>query len=307
MALLRRRNANRNRVLTYHRFNSAAAETFADHCEHLRDFYTPVTMDEVAASLRDKKPLPRNSVAITIDDGYRDFYLYAYPVLKRTGIPATVYLITDFLDGLSWPWWDQLSWAFLNTPSDSVELATGEGGVLRFTLSDVASRTVASAQAGEALKLLTNKKRLELMARLPDLFHVQMPSTAPPSSEPLRWHEVRDMATHGISFGAHTKRHPVLSSLENEQHIREEIEGSRDRLTGELGCPPVHFSYPNGQRHDVSDRIRSLVREACFQTAVGTESGFNDIAADPFFLRRISMDPWAPRLYFRQTVAGFRI
>jgi peptidoglycan/xylan/chitin deacetylase (PgdA/CDA1 family) len=144
------------------------------------------------------------------------------------------------------------------------------------------------------------------MARMPDLFQVRIPSTAPPSSEPLRWEEIREMAAHGISFGAHTKSHPILSSLENEQQIRQEIEGSRDRLAGELGRAPMHFSYPNGQRHDVTDRIRSLVREAGIQTAVSTESGFNDIAADPFFLRRISMDSWAPRLYFRQAVAGFR-
>jgi peptidoglycan/xylan/chitin deacetylase (PgdA/CDA1 family) len=300
------RNGKQNRVLTYHRFNSTAASTFADHCEHLRDFYTPVTLDEVAASLRDNKPLPRNSVAITVDDGYRDFYLHAYPVLKRHGIPATVYLITDFLDGLSWPWWDQLSWAFLHTASESVEFPVSEGGVLRFTLSDMASRARAGEQAAEAMKTVPNKERLELMARMPDLFQVRIPSTAPPSSEPLRWEEIREMAAHGISFGAHTKSHPILSSLENEQQIRQEIEGSRDRLAGELGRAPMHFSYPNGQRHDVTDRIRSLVREAGIQTAVSTESGFNDIAADPFFLRRISMDSWAPRLYFRQAVAGFR-
>jgi len=307
VALLRLRNAKRNRVLTYHRFQNAAAHSFDEQCAHLENFYTPVNLDDVVAFLRDGKTLASNSVAITVDDGYRDFYIRAYPSLKRHGIQATVFLMTDFVDRRTWPWWDQLHYAFLHTPLPSPVLQIADGVVLEYALLDAASRIEAGERTAEAMKSVPNARRLELIARLPELLQVNIPRDAPPPSEPLSWDEVREMASHGIGFGAHTKSHPILSSLESDQQIRDEIEGSRDRIADELGRPPMHFSYPNGRRQDIGERIRTMVERAGFQTAVSTESGFNDRATDPYFLRRISMEPSVPGLYFRQQVAGFRV
>lgn len=104
IALIRLYNAERNRLLIYHHFDASTVTTFEEQCEHLRRYYVPVTLDDIATFLLDGKSLPRNSVSITVDDGYRNFYQYAYPSLKRYGIPATVFLMTDFLDGLTWPW-----------------------------------------------------------------------------------------------------------------------------------------------------------------------------------------------------------
>src|SRR5712692_5284941 len=108
LQLVRWGNAPRNRVLTYHTLSPSGAGAFGQQCEHLRRCYSPVTLDDVAGFVRDGKALPHNSIAITVDDGYRDFYLHAYPVLRRHSIPATVFLVTDFLDRRGWLWWDQL-------------------------------------------------------------------------------------------------------------------------------------------------------------------------------------------------------
>ncbi|MCB1785805.1 MAG: polysaccharide deacetylase family protein [Chromatiaceae bacterium] len=52
-------------------------------------------MDEVLAALRGERPIPPRAVALTFDDGYENFYEYAYPVLRRYGFPAMVYLISE--------------------------------------------------------------------------------------------------------------------------------------------------------------------------------------------------------------------
>src|SRR5260370_27746941 len=88
------------RILMYHRFSDRDA--LARQCAHLRAHYAPVSMAQVAAWLEHGAALPQNALAITVDDGYRDFYQVAYPVFREHAIPATVYLVSEFLDRKLW-------------------------------------------------------------------------------------------------------------------------------------------------------------------------------------------------------------
>ena len=69
--------------------------------------YNVMPLVSLAALIRDKKPIPPKTVAITFDDGYRDFYTYAFPVLEKYRLPATMFIIVDEVgrsegDRLSW-------------------------------------------------------------------------------------------------------------------------------------------------------------------------------------------------------------
>lgn len=99
-------------ILCYHRFGSRNSKlnvtpaAFDAQMDYLaRNGYTVVTMERVARFLAGKEALPAKSVAITIDDGYRSTYEIAYPILKKYGFPATVFLYTDFVgasDAMTW-------------------------------------------------------------------------------------------------------------------------------------------------------------------------------------------------------------
>src|SRR5271169_5629082 len=73
------------RVLTYHRFSSAAE--LEPQCRHIRENYHPVSLPQVDSWLRGGDPLPANSIAVTIDDGYRDAGEVALPVFRAWEIP----------------------------------------------------------------------------------------------------------------------------------------------------------------------------------------------------------------------------
>lgn len=87
-------------VLMYHsigdeRDNDAviSKERFVEQMEFLdRNHYNLLTLDELAGYISQGKPLPEKPVVLTFDDGYRDTFDVAMPILKQYGFPSTVFI-----------------------------------------------------------------------------------------------------------------------------------------------------------------------------------------------------------------------
>lgn len=106
-------------VLCYHRFGPRASKlnvtpaAFEAQMEYLaRNGYAVISMKRLARFLEGKEGLPEKSVVITIDDGYRSTFEIAYPILRKFGFPATVFLYTDFVgasDAMTWAQMKEMS------------------------------------------------------------------------------------------------------------------------------------------------------------------------------------------------------
>lgn len=290
----------------YHNFVEAPSD-FRRQCEHIRRYYNPVSMKQIGEALRDGSPLPPNAVALTVDDGYRDFYLNAYPVLREFGIPATVFLVSEFLDGRLWLWWNQVTWAFENARAHRIDLQTS---TLQYTVEwdNESAHQAACARTIQKLKRARNHDRLVAMQQLFDQLSVRLPEHPPEHWRPLTWDEVRLMLKNGIEFGAHTRTHPILSSVTDAAQLADEIIGSRTRIEQELDSPVDHFCYPNGRGEDIGGEVVSIVRNAGFLTAVTTEPGRNGRPVpDPMQLKRLGVEPDFPDYYFDELLSGVRI
>jgi len=262
------------RIIMYHRFPPQSE--LEAQCKHLKKHYRPLSLTEISESLAGRKPPPPGAVVITVDDGYRDLLVNAWPILKAWSIPVLVYVATDLPDHHSWLWTDQLQ-HFLVQQGDKA-----------------AATTIV-----DRLKRLPDEQRRAYLASLPSL-----PTTPPPEYEPLTWDEIRALAQEGVEFGAHTRAHPILSRLLNRDRMREEIAGSKARLEDELRTPVLHFCYPNGTPDDYNDDVVSVVRECGFRTAVTAVRGINFKGADPFLLRRLHQEPTRHVSAFAHQVAG---
>ena len=86
-------------------------EQFEAQMEYLAaEGYTTITIDEMMDALENGTSLPEKSVIITFDDGYADNYEYAYPILKKYGFKATIFLIYDFTNTYpNYLTWDQVA------------------------------------------------------------------------------------------------------------------------------------------------------------------------------------------------------
>ena len=302
LAAVRWLNRKGLRILMYHRFADRAA--LARQCAHIRRHYHPVSMADVSAWLHGGRSLPPDSLAVTVDDGYADFGEAGHPVFAEYGIPVTVFLVTDFIDGNSWLWFDYVVYAFLHANVSGASVEMPDGNVLHFKLESEASRRAAGQQLADLAVALSPAARRALVGSLPRLLKTGMPEQAPAAYRPLSWDAVRSLAASGVEFGAHTKTHPILSALTDAEELHEEIAGSKARIEAELNRPVLHFCYPNGKMRDIGPAALETVRAAGIETAVTAEPGLNRAGQDVLLLRRIGADPGHQDRYFSRCLAG---
>ena len=217
-----------------------------------------ISLHELFRKLKDGEPLHR-AVAFTIDDGYFDHASVAAPVFVEYDCPATIFIVSGFIDGKTWLWWDQLNYVFTETRRKELT-ARLAGREILYTLDSPEARH----RNGFALALLcqdaSQPDRLSCMTDLLREADVELPAAPPPEFAPLTWDEARRLERKGISFGPHTVTHPVLSSTSDEESASE-IEQSWARLRAELESPVPVFAYPHGRRRDYGDREMAQVQQ----------------------------------------------
>jgi len=274
-------------IVTYHRFSEReggariSARAFAEQVEYLAAHYTLVPLWQLADCLR-KREAPPSLAAITIDDGYRDAYEIAFPILRKHRAPATVFVVTEFVEGATWLWTDKPRYLTALAAPQAFEIGI-EGHKLRLELNGAASRAVAAGLINAALKPLSEEARDALIERLAFELRVMLPERPPLAYGAINWRQAREMADAGVEIGSHTLTHPILTGLGDER-LREEVGQSRDRIQSELGRKVETFCYPNG---DYDLRTQREVARAGYECAVSTDVGLNDERDDPLALRRV--------------------
>jgi peptidoglycan/xylan/chitin deacetylase (PgdA/CDA1 family) len=234
-------------------------------------------LEECVERSRQRRAPPR-AVCITFDDGYRDNYENAFPVLRKFGLCATVFLATGSIESGKPLWYDLVFDSFRRSSVDSIVL--GENG---YRLGTVAEKRVALDGILRNLRRLSTAERDEKILKL--LSALKVDASACRGYEKLGWREIEEMCRGGIRFGAHTVTHPILTSIPLQDAI-DEIRNSRRTIEDRLGTPVRTFAYPNGGKEDFSETVKRLLKEEGFVAAVTTLQGNNDGGTDPLELRR---------------------
>jgi peptidoglycan/xylan/chitin deacetylase (PgdA/CDA1 family) len=297
--LIRQRSRANARILMYHRFQ-ADSSRLAEQCEHLSRHYHSISLTELADAARANQPLPPNSLAITVDDGYRDFQ-HAFPVFQRFGLKVTLYVVSGFAAGELWLWPDQLLYLFENAVRPHAEIPMPQGSVHL----DLSNPSSAFSTFSQTMIAMTNADRLDLLQRLPALLEVDLPAKAPERFAPLSWVELKTLAAQGLDIGAHTATHPILAKLQTG--LEAEIAGSKACIEQATGVAVRHFCYPNGRSIDISPAAVTLAETSGYRTAVLSESGFAGPPYNLFQLKRLGVHPDLQQTYFERYVAGYRV
>ena len=262
-------------VLTYHRigantqFTHISTDVFRAHMQWLRRHCDVIHPD----ALRDRVANPpgrrRPSVVVTFDDGYRDYYEQAYPILQELEIPAINFLPTRFLDDGSPFWWDLLDTAVAQT---SLKAAPGpEGTPLRLDSLD-AKRTF-SRRWKAVLKGLAAPDRSPLLDDALTALGTRRDEVQV-DRQVMTWDQVRKVGEFTVA-GGHTHTHRLMPFLDASE-LDDEVCICRDRIEIETGRRPRFFAYPSGQW---SDEARASVGRGGYDTAFTTHEDFNSADA----------------------------
>jgi peptidoglycan/xylan/chitin deacetylase (PgdA/CDA1 family) len=255
---------------------------FEAQMRYLKQHYRIIPMRQLCRELREAHDVPP-TLAITFDDGYRDVYNHAFPVLRKYSIPATVYLIGRCMETGEAPWYDRIFLA-LQTARDST-LEVDLEYPRRFELASSFDRLAAAWEIVCFLKSIPEPRRramcVEMEHRLP-VPEVEL------AERMLNWKHVCEMHRGGVEFGAHTMTHPAVSRLQSSD-FSEELARSKLLLEKGLGAPIEDFAYPFGKLEDMSEAAESFLRACGYRSAATTIEGFNSTGANPFALRRIQI------------------
>lgn len=101
----------RCRILVYHKISeeplnpfSVSPGKFEEQIRFLSQEYNVLSLEELVAHIRNEgKDIPADPVVITLDDGFKNNYTCAYPILRKYGVPATIFVIVDRLESNSAP------------------------------------------------------------------------------------------------------------------------------------------------------------------------------------------------------------
>lgn len=280
---------NRFYIIPYHMivdkpngfYPETSTRDFEKQIVHLVKNYKVISLDEMVARVKRRDSL-RRCVAITFDDGFRDNYENAYPILRKYNVPATIFLTTGYIDSRKAPWFIKLRYIFMQTAKTHFHLSHN-GTIISHPMHTKDEKFAASDKAMAYLKKCPDEERLPLLDRLCEQLGVNEFEGL--NDLMLTWDQIKEMAEHRISFGAHTVNHPILSRTSMEIAARE-IQESKRTIEEKLKKPVTSFAYPFGKKSQYSPEIFSILQELQFKCAVTTESKPNTHRVNLFELNR---------------------
>lgn len=256
---------------------------FAAHIEYIKRHYDVVDLETIVTG--QAKP---GAVAITFDDGYRSVYDAAFPLLRRAGLPATIYLIADVVGNEALVWVNELNFALRARPDRTRALACKWFGV----------------PEGATARQIISHCRLNYD---PDKMHGLLKDIRAESGRDARshareaalyldWEQVSEMEQGEITFGNHTCTHPNMERLSETQQ-EAEILGAQKKLAPHLKA--IHsFAHPFGHR---GSRAAQIAIEAGARCAA--EVGGANRPVRPLGIGRVHIsDQDIPELFARMEV-----
>lgn len=262
--------------------------------------YNVIPLADYIDALSERRPLYK-TVVFTVDDGFRDFYVHAYPIFKKYNFPAAIFLTSDFIENGLFLWWNRIEFALKHTARTEVDL--GSLGRGKHPLRDESDRKNAARVISKHLKQLSHDAMEQFIDELIAQLDVDISGQPEGEYQPLTWDEIHRMSQDGIEFYPHTKTHPIMSRISYPQKIVELAEPKRI-IEEKLRRKADIFAYPNGEADDIDHDTIKALRETGYRAALTTTPGFDYTSNgnDLFRIHRIGLA--SEPLWFKQYVSG---
>lgn len=273
-------------VVMYHGISSHAVGA-AQLDEHL-GFYARHFESRFFSQV-DEPADDRPAIVLTFDDGMRNNFEQAVPLLEKHGMKATFFIVAGVFDGMRYLWNHRLCYQLYALP-DSAR----PGGMAALPedsqgLGLASRRWRAARRQVERCKRLPHAELQALLATSEARFQEAGLAFAEWFDREFRLADAEQVRARPacVEYGSHTLSHPILTAGLSEAELDVEVAGSRRRLQEETGLPIDTFCFPNG---DNDARVRAAVA-ASYRLACTTVAGMHRRGEDPVRIRRVPAAP----------------
>jgi peptidoglycan/xylan/chitin deacetylase (PgdA/CDA1 family) len=229
--------------------------------------YECLSIGDAVERLRSGANADRFAV-FTLDDGYKDNQVHAFPVFKKLNCPFTIYVSPRIADGTCELWWRGLEAVIAK--QEHLDVVMGERQ-FKLRTSTVAEKAAAWKILSPILQNMPQHDQRKWMRCAAEKFGVDLNAMCREAA--MTWDQIRDINRDPLTtIGAHTLNHYNLLRLEAHEAEREIVESGR-RIADELGEPTRHFAYPYGNVDAAGTREFAICEKAGYQSSVTTRLG----------------------------------
>lgn len=287
-------------ILNYHRISDkrdekslsifdigVTGQKFEKEMRYLARNFSVIPFSQAIDLLKNENNWPRFPVVISFDDGYRDIYLNAFPILEKFNLSAIVFVSTRMVEKGEPFWWDELEDLVENNHLEEMKLALENCFSPEYDLDlghlvTIQDKRTFLETLTEQIKKIKGSYRDELLNRLKPLLNLGKES----KREVLSWNEIKKLRKSRIEFGSHTHNHYLLTFEEQKTSI-EELKTSKQILEERLEEKIEFLSYPSGL---FNSEIEKLAEGCGYKAGCSTLYGFNHKGIDFFSLKRLSLE-----------------
>ena len=289
--LLRYNNRKKAIILMYHNFCregdikhtnvSLSITNFEKQIKYLKKYYRIVPLADLVGKIKRKEDFLPHSVAITFDDGYKNNFLLAYPLIKKYNVPVTIFLTAGYINTKKFLWVNELEYAINETQKKEISITFGCCN-FKYFIKTKAEKMRVYEQLKEKLKKLENSQLRAVLDKILLRLKVKIDYDDAGNYQMLTWDEIFEMRNGYVSYGNHTFSHSILTKIDY-QNLSKELNDSQKQLKEKLNQEIDVFCYPNGSFNSES---KKMVKEK-HKAAVTTTPGFVTQQTDLFELPRV--------------------
>ncbi|MCW8934284.1 MAG: polysaccharide deacetylase family protein [Gammaproteobacteria bacterium] len=291
---------NKHIVVTYHRilpeelkstsFSNdgiiVRPESFSKQLDFLSKHFNVTNIDAFYSALLNKTISEKNNCLITFDDGWIDNYLYAFPLLKKHKLPATIFIPTGYIEKNELFWQEKLSRSISillkNTSPEAKNLIT------QYNLDALLNHH------GNTLRSLiinhVNELKSHPYEEVDEMYNSISLLTGNIHSEEnidryMNWSQVKELSNNNINFESHAHSHKILTRLDLDEAAFE-LESSLKTISERVDHKVKYIAYPNGNSNS---EIQKLAKNTGYLLGFGTKPGTTSSDDNYFDIKRINI------------------
>lgn len=275
--LFHRVNPNRDKL-----WDPMSVELFDKCIKYISRKYEVVVFEELAFT---KQYFNNNRIAtIMFDDGYKDNIEFAAPILKKYGVKASFYVVTESIDKNTPTWTHVLEHLFQYTSIINININFNflPQDLKIQKLENQIERLQYVNKLKPFLKTITHENRQLVLDRVIETYNdITLPKLM------MNWEDLRNLQKEGHYIGSHTVSHCMLGTMNNDDEITAELVISGNRIKNELGFFPLTISYPVGS---FNEKTKELAEKVGYKIGLAVKQNVhNPQIEDLFEVSRIEL------------------